>query len=63
MSTNEGDFLPFYERFANCLPGYVAGRVALSAVLGFAFLAIHQLINYSLFAMGAAMTGAGSSLS
>lgn len=52
MSKKEGDFLPFYERFANCIPSYVAGRVALSAFLGFAFLALHQLINHSLFAPG-----------
>jgi hypothetical protein len=40
------NFLPFYERIANCVPGYVAGRVAFSAFLGFAFLGTHQLIDH-----------------
>jgi hypothetical protein len=45
MSTNEQNFLPFYERIANCLPGYVASRVLFSALLGFAFLALHHLLG------------------
>ncbi|MEY2518408.1 MAG: hypothetical protein QOF24_167 [Verrucomicrobiota bacterium] len=45
MSTNEQKFLPFYERIASCLPGYVASRVLLSALLGFAFLTLHHVIG------------------
>src|SRR5438128_12424520 len=36
-------FLPFYERIANRIPGYILGRVVVSGLLGFAFLTAHYL--------------------
>jgi hypothetical protein len=49
---NEQKFLPFYERIAMCLPGYVAGRVLLSALLGFGFLTAHHFIGYPVIIAG-----------
>ena len=52
MSMNEREFLPFYERLASCLPGYVASRVIVSALLGFVFLAMHHLIGSPVLTAG-----------
>lgn len=49
---NEQKFLPFYERIAMCVPGYVAGRVLLSALLGFGFLAAHHFIGQPVIRAG-----------
>lgn len=37
-------FLPFYERIAKRIPGYIVGRVVVSGLLGFAFLAVHYVV-------------------
>lgn len=47
MSANERNFLPFYERIANYLPGYVASRVIASALLGLVFFIPHSLLSPS----------------
>ena len=39
----EKKFLPFYERIASRIPGYVVGRVVVSGLLGFAFITAHYL--------------------
>lgn len=36
-------FLPFYERLARRIPGYIVGRVVVSGLLGFAFLTAHYV--------------------
>ena len=45
MNANEQNFLPFYERLANYLPGYVASRVIASALLGLLFFVPHSLLG------------------
>ena len=37
------DFFPFYERIADRIPGYIVGRVVVSGLLGFAFVAAHYV--------------------
>jgi hypothetical protein len=45
MSANERSFLPFYERLASRLPGYVVSRVIASALLGLVFFIPHSLLS------------------
>jgi hypothetical protein len=45
-ATQERKFLPFYERLANCVVGYAAGRIAISAFVGFGLLAFHKSIDF-----------------
>jgi hypothetical protein len=47
MSANARNFLPFYERIAKYLPGYVASRVIASALLGLVFFIPHSLLSPS----------------